>query len=301
MSNQSFVAAMAPYAHQVASATGLDCRLFLVQWAYESAWGSSEVASHNNFAGIEHSAGKGCTVCDGIFTCCPSVADFAALYTAIIEQPIYASVRATAGQPLGDQFIALGRSPWAAGHYEGSCGSPGCALAQLYAANAATFDAAGCQSVPPPPPGPGPTDTAGLLVALLLGAASVAGVAWLYGRNRGQGPVVGGPGFARQRAATVTMYRGESGLSGHHGLVPNSRGRYFTTSRSNAESYVREYGGPDAPLVIKAVEVPEHVAIESLQLNRPLRFRDASLLDPELGLEAVLPRRYAERAVILAS
>lgn len=147
MSVASFVAAMAPYARQVASATGLDCRLFLTQWGYESAWGTSPVSQHNNFAGIENSTGKGCTVCNGIYTCCPTIQDFTDLYIAIIEQGIYAPVRATAGRALSTQMVALGNSPWAAGHYEGSCGTPGCGLISLYNQFATTINA--CLSAPP--------------------------------------------------------------------------------------------------------------------------------------------------------
>ena len=97
----------------------------------------------------------------------------------------------------------------------------------------------------------------------------------------------------------MTLYRGESGLPGSHGLVPNSRGRYFTTSRESAERYVREYGGAAAPIVIRAVEVPVPIALESLTVNRPAATREERLLDPALGLEAILPKRYADRAQII--
>lgn len=149
MSDASFLATMAPYAKQIAAATGLDCRLFLIQWAIESAWGTSAVASHNNFAGLENSAGKGCTVCDGVYTCCPTIADFAALYTAIITDATYASVRATRGQPLFNQCVALGKSPWACSHYgcTATTGCPVCANAgqnlwNLYVDQQSLFDSA---------------------------------------------------------------------------------------------------------------------------------------------------------------
>jgi hypothetical protein len=142
MSDQSFLAEIGPSCAQVAHVTGLDCRLFMVQWALESAWGTSAVAHNNNFAGIEHSAGKGCTVCDGIYTCCPSLADFTALYIAIFTQGTYASVIATHGQSLANQFAALGRSPWAASHYATGCGAAGCELANLYASEQSLFDTA---------------------------------------------------------------------------------------------------------------------------------------------------------------
>ena len=140
MSDATFLAKMAPYAMSIAAATGLDCRLFLVQWALESNWGTSTVASHNNYAGIENSSGKGCSPCDGIYTCCPTVADFAALYTAIISDSTYASVRAAAGESLTNQLEALGRSPWAASNYETGCGYPGCELVNLYASQRELFD-----------------------------------------------------------------------------------------------------------------------------------------------------------------
>ena len=146
MSDASFLAEIGPYAAEVAHATGLDCRLFMVQWALESAWGTSGVAHNNNFAGIENSAGHGCTVCDGIYTCCPTIADFEALYLAILDQGIYAPVRATAGQSLAAQFRALGASPWAASHYATGCGSDGCELINLYAAQRSLFDAAAASS-----------------------------------------------------------------------------------------------------------------------------------------------------------
>jgi len=155
MSDATFLAKMAPYAMQAAHATGLDCRLFLVQWALESAWGTSTVSSHNNYAGLENSAGKGCTVCNGQYTCCPTVADFTALYLAILGDSTYASVRATAGEALTNQLEALGRSPWAASHYATGCGYDGCELVNLYADQKALFDTY-CVAPPPNPCDPSP-------------------------------------------------------------------------------------------------------------------------------------------------
>jgi hypothetical protein len=149
MSDASFLAEIGPYTHDVAAATGLDCRLFMVQWALESNWGTSGVAvADHNYAGIEcPSAGKGCSGCDRSgYTICPSLADFTALYTAIITDSTYASVVATHGQSLSAQFAALGRSPWAASHYATGCGVDGCELANLYASERALFDAAASAS-----------------------------------------------------------------------------------------------------------------------------------------------------------
>jgi hypothetical protein len=175
MSVATFCAAMLPYAKQAATATGLRCELFLTQWGLESNWGQSIIAvDDHNFAGIEcPSAGKGCTGCDGIYTRCPTTADFADLYIAILSDSTYAPVRATAGQSLTSQFEALGRSPWAESHYATGCGYDGCELVNLYNDEAATISAA-CAGTGPPPPPPGSGVGVGLLVAVgVLAAAAV--------------------------------------------------------------------------------------------------------------------------------
>ena len=126
MSVASFLALMAPYAGTAAKDTGLDCRLMLTQWALESGWGTSALAiNDHNYAGLRRSAGSGCTCCagDGISTVCPSIADFTALYVAILHQH-YAALLASAGHPLSAQFVALGQSPWDAGHYRGFLRDP---------------------------------------------------------------------------------------------------------------------------------------------------------------------------------
>ena len=185
MSDASFITAMAPYAEQAATATGLDCRLFLVQWALESAWGTSTIARNDsNFAGIEWpSAGKGCTTHDGIYTHCLNVQDFTDLYIAIISDSTYAAVRATAGQSLENQMEALGRSPWAASHYSTGCGYDGCELVNLYHDEQSLFDGASCSGggASPPPPNPGPSV---LVPALLIGGGIAAGIlSWRLRRS----------------------------------------------------------------------------------------------------------------------
>jgi hypothetical protein len=270
MSDASFLAEIGPSCHEVATATGLDCRLFMVQWALESFWGTSQVASHNNFAGIEApSAGKGCTCCIGGFTVCPSLADFTALYIAIFTQGTYASVIATHGQSLANQFAALGRSPWAASHYATGCGAAGCELANLYASEQALFDAAAaaacgttnpcagvtCQAcyacaggvcvdqcatgwtcvagVCTPPGSPPPTSSAGPYLAIGVALLGTIGVLAIIEAQRHP---------AAARGVEARLARLEGGGSGLGGGTPMSRAARMTPVRE-ARSVSVDAGG----------------------------------------------------------
>ncbi len=152
MSITSFCQQMAPYAEQEASLTGLDCRLFLLQWVLESASGTSTIAQNDhNYAGISNSSGQGCSCCDDGYSICPSPQDFVALYHQIITNGDYAGVLGTAGQSLQAQVTALGNSPWAGSHY-GS--PPGTNLWNLYLSNQSAFNGACSASAPAPQPVP---------------------------------------------------------------------------------------------------------------------------------------------------
>lgn len=160
MSVPSFLSTVQPYAAAEAAATGLDCRMFMTQWAFESGWGTSALAQHNNLAGIT------CAPCSYGGYCLPgtrfcgypSLSAFQQAYNAFLHNGNYGAVLAAAGQPLLTQFVVLGQSPWDAGHYMGNCGSPGCSLIEVYQGLQSAIDAAGaaCAVAPPSPPPPAP-------------------------------------------------------------------------------------------------------------------------------------------------
>ncbi len=163
MTPSAFVSWVLPAARQVASATGLDCRLFLVQWAIETGWAAAHSWGNPtcmNMGNINcHPCTDGgycsCGTSGACFCCYPSLSAFAAAYITRLHNGLYPGVLAAAGSTLASQFTALGQSPWDAGHYRclgGSCGAPGYALSQLYAEFQSLFDGAGCGSAPPPPP-----------------------------------------------------------------------------------------------------------------------------------------------------
>ncbi len=238
MSVASFLAAAAPYAGQEASVTGLDCRLFLVQWGLETGWGSSNLARCNNWAGLtcDHCTAAG--TCSGRFACLPSPAAFRSAYDCFLHNGNYGGVLAARGQSLSAQFVALGVSPWDAGHYAGTCGHPGCALQNLYAANQSAVDGAArnCAAGTPPPPGGGP---GGGFTGLALISAAI-GVTWLY-RHRD---------VVRARAAVATSRGVPDGYaertSGEKSTAPrraSTRVGGYTRTRAEAHNDEYEHGG----------------------------------------------------------
>jgi len=169
VSVQSYIATMTPYARQAAQATGLDCRLFLVQWALESGWAASD--GWGNWT-CNNEANMSCAPCSNggycscgvhgspCFCCYPTLQDFTDAYLAFLHNGNYAGVLAATGQPLTAQFQALGQSPWDCGHYgcSGGGGCPTCAnagnsLIAIYQDFQSDFDNA-CPSVAPPSPPP---------------------------------------------------------------------------------------------------------------------------------------------------
>jgi hypothetical protein len=95
-SQTSFLKNIMPYAQQVAGATGLPLAGIMGQWAYESAWGTSQAAQQNaNLAGIipfgQYGAGK-----DSAYAGFSNLGQFAQADTSVLNQSNYAGARALA-------------------------------------------------------------------------------------------------------------------------------------------------------------------------------------------------------------
>jgi len=158
---QSFVNAMLGYAQAGELATGVLVSVILAQWANETAWGTSPAfVNGNNPAGISPG---------GVIARYPSRRDGVRAWIATMSDRDYASVRSAAGWRA--QSIALGRSPWAAGHYENGAGDgPGSALVDLITeASLFLYD--------PPGSVPDPTKEPDMLTSILFaGQLHVFGV-----------------------------------------------------------------------------------------------------------------------------
>jgi len=119
-----FAAQVLPYAQAAELATGVLVSVILAQWANETDWGTSPawVVGHNP-AGISPG---------GVIARYPSVRAGVSAYIATMFDPDYGPVRAALG--WNAQAVALGRSPWAAGHYDNGDG-PGSSLVELIREN----------------------------------------------------------------------------------------------------------------------------------------------------------------------
>lgn len=121
---QAFIANYGGVADQVAAGTGLSRWALLVQWGVETALGT-RIFNRNNLANIRCSPTTFCQYA--------TLDDFARDCIATFHNGFYNAVLATAGQPVRNQLLAIGASPWDAGHYGQSvCGYAGCALIALW-------------------------------------------------------------------------------------------------------------------------------------------------------------------------
>ncbi|MGA2835513.1 MAG: hypothetical protein ABSF84_02840 [Acidimicrobiales bacterium] len=114
MTEAAFLELVAPYAIPAAERAGFWPSVVLAQWADETEWGSSLAWLHGcNPAGISPG---------GVIASYPSIAAGADAWIATALQSDYDPVRAEYSHGNLAQALALGRSPWAAGHYiaEGS-------------------------------------------------------------------------------------------------------------------------------------------------------------------------------------
>lgn len=117
---QAFVNQVLAYAQVVSRESSVLVSVILAQWADETAWGTSEawVDGHNP-AGISPG---------GVIASYPSISEGVDSWLATILDPLYNDVRLATG--WNAQALALGESPWAAGHYELG-GVPGAALVAI--------------------------------------------------------------------------------------------------------------------------------------------------------------------------
>lgn len=126
MNAQQFEAAYGGVADYLASKTRLSRVLFLAQFTLETGWGNSQLAHHNNLAGIKYTGYHSSNF--GGFAAYDSLSWFEADYLRVISLPYYEHVLASAGQPIAEQVRQLGLSPWDAGHYKVQGGQPGSSL-----------------------------------------------------------------------------------------------------------------------------------------------------------------------------
>ena len=120
MTPQQFQAAFQPYADEVAKGTGLSAGLFLAQWAVETAYASSFAGAFNLGNITRGGASNG-------FVNYGSYAQYAQAQILLLHDIPYEGVLAAAGKTLAEQCVALGASPWDAGHYNNG-GGPGSSL-----------------------------------------------------------------------------------------------------------------------------------------------------------------------------
>lgn len=107
----------------MAAGSGLRADALICQWGVETEWGNA-IDNLNNLGNIRCVEGIPCV--DG-FSQFPSLDSFCATAILTWHNGEYPGVLASAGQPLRQQLLAIGASPWDAGHYDNG-GGPGSSL-----------------------------------------------------------------------------------------------------------------------------------------------------------------------------
>jgi hypothetical protein len=142
MHPDEFITNLGNWAKWAAPKTGLHAVVILAQWADETGWGTSSAwVDGFNPAGISPG---------GQIAKYSSVEEGMTHYVTTLNLPYYDRVRsAFSSGPLA-QAIALGESPWAAGHYGGQ-EHPGSDLVSIIDNQLAHFDGGAGTSEPAPP------------------------------------------------------------------------------------------------------------------------------------------------------
>ncbi len=120
MTPTEFAVKYRPQANTVSAATGIDAFVLLAQWGVETGWGN-QINNQNNLGNIRDKPGS--------FAQLPTLDAFCQLAIATWHNGYYPGVLAAVG-PVA-QIIAIGESPWDAGHYN-SGGGPGSSIRAAY-------------------------------------------------------------------------------------------------------------------------------------------------------------------------
>jgi hypothetical protein len=177
-----FVAAYAGPADRVAQSSGISRWTVLTQWALETGWcASNSGCSYNNLAGITCHGGCPCT--SSGFCRYPDTFAFADDWVRVIHNGYYPGVLNSIGTTLRQQMTELGRSPWAASHYDNG-GGPGSSLINVYTSALQPLGGPGLDAALSGPVAvPGSTPADGGTLAAALGLVGVGLVAIAYARR----------------------------------------------------------------------------------------------------------------------
>jgi hypothetical protein len=115
-----FVVKYRPYADTVSAGTGIDPFVLLAQWGIETGWGN-QIYNANNLGNIRDAPGS--------FAQLTTLDAFCQLAIATWHNGYYGGVLGVVGQEA--QCIAIGNSPWDAGHYDNGGGAGSSLLAAL--------------------------------------------------------------------------------------------------------------------------------------------------------------------------
>jgi hypothetical protein len=114
----AFADSYGQYADAVSAGTGIDRTALLIQWAVETNYGQ-QINNANNLGNIRCGPDSFCQYAS------PSQFVGAAIF--VWHNGFYPDVLAAAGMSLDVQLLAIGSSPWDAGHYDNG-GGPGSSL-----------------------------------------------------------------------------------------------------------------------------------------------------------------------------
>jgi hypothetical protein len=121
-----FAVTYRPEADEVSAGTGIDAEVLLAQWGVETDWGNN-IGNQCNLGNIRCIAGIPCSSYG--FSQFPSLASFVTNCIATWHNGYYAAV--LAARTSQAQLVAIGESPWDAGHYDDGSG-PGSSIIDAF-------------------------------------------------------------------------------------------------------------------------------------------------------------------------